>query len=154
MTSIDPQFPLSEIERPWLKHFGDLLKYVDIIFTDETEAQALTGEKKIANAAQRLLEEGPELVVIKQGKEGALLQTKNERIHQPAFSVKQIVDSIGAGDAFDAGVIFRRLKGYGLKDTARFASAVAAMTLKGMGGTSTAPTRAQVKNFLKRNSEK
>jgi len=150
VTSIDPQFPLSEIERPWLKHFGNLLKYVDIIFTDETEAQALTGETKLANAAQRLLEEGPELVVVKQGNKGALLQTKTETIHQPAFSVRQIMDSIGAGDAFDAGVIFGILKGYNLKDTARFASAVAAMTLKGMGGTSTAPTLAQVKAYLKK----
>jgi len=150
MTSIDPQFPLEEIERPWLKHFGNLLKYVDTVFVDETEARAIIGEENIDAAASRLLKEGPELVVVKQGAEGALLKTGRETIHQPAFPVSEMIDSIGAGDAFDAGIIFSRLAGYGLKEAGRFASATAALTLKGMGGARTAPTLSQVQTLLKR----
>jgi len=150
ITSLDPQFPFGPAEKPWLKHFGDLLKYVDIIFTDELEAKAITGAANLENAAQRLLFEGPEMVVVKQGAKGALLATREETIHQPAIKVAEITDSIGAGDAFDAGVIYGVLKGLGLKDTAQFASAVAALTLKGMGGAQSAPSLSQVKTFLKR----
>jgi len=150
LTSIDPQFPLEEIERPWLKHFGGLLKYVDAIFVDETEARAITGEESIDAAAGGLLQQGPELVVVKQGGQGALLMTRQEIIHQPAFPVSEMIDSIGAGDAFDAGMIFSRLAGYGLKEAGRFAAATAALTLKGMGGAQTAPTLSQVQALLKR----
>jgi len=154
ITSLDPQFPFGPAEKPWLKHFGNLLKYVDIIFTDELEAKAITGESNLENAAQRLLFEGPEMVVVKQGAEGAMLASREEIIHQPAIKVAEITDSIGAGDAFDAGVIYGMLKGFGMKETAQFASAVAALTLKGMGGAQTAPTLSQVKTLLKRKYER
>lgn len=148
ITSLDPQFPFGPADKPWLRHFGDLLKYVDIIFTDELEAREITGEKDIDSAAQSLLFEGPELAVVKLGAKGAMLATREETILQSVVKVKEITDSIGAGDAFDAGVIYGRLKGMNLRKTAQFATAVAALTLKGMGGAQTAPSLAQVKTLL------
>jgi sugar/nucleoside kinase (ribokinase family) len=150
VTCLDPQFPFGPAEKPWIKHFGDLLKYVDIIFTDELEAAEITGEADLESAAQRLLFEGPRLVVVKQGAKGAMLMSGDEVIHQPAVKVREITDSIGTGDAFDAGVIHAVLNGLKLKETAKFASAVAALTLKGMGGTQTAPTLEQARAFLKK----
>jgi len=150
ITSLDPQFPFGEANKPWLRHFGNLLKYVDILFTDEDEAASITGIDDLETAGRYLLDQGPELVVVKQGAKGALLISRKEKIFQPAFKVAEFTDSIGAGDAFDAGVIFGIIKGMGLKAAARFASAVATLTLQGMGGTQTAPSFQQVKNFLKK----
>jgi len=149
MTSVDTQFPLVPVEGIWMSCFGNLLPDVDILFTDESEAGSITGEKNLEDAAQKLLAAGPRLVVIKQGAHGALLASKTETIQQPALPVAEVVDSIGAGDAFDAGVIYGELAGWKLKETAHFAAITAALTLGGMGGTQTAPSFAQVRKHLK-----
>jgi len=146
LTSLDSQFPLGEVKKPWLKHFGNLPQYLDIIFTDELESEMITGTKSPEHSAKVLIDSGIKLVVIKQAAEGALLRTKEQMIRQPAFKVEEFTDSIGAGDAFDAGVIYGMLKNWDLKKTACFAAAVAAHTLKGMGGTQTA---ASLKQALK-----
>jgi sugar/nucleoside kinase (ribokinase family) len=154
ITSLDPQFPFGEAQKPWLKYFGNLLHYVDILFTDEIEACAIVGTKNIDSAAEKLIAQGPSIVVVKQGAKGALLVTPHGKIFQPAFKAREFTDSIGAGDAFDAGVIYAKLAGMDLKGMARFAAATASLTLKGMGGTQTAPNLKQVKTLLSLNHKK
>lgn len=148
ITSVDTQFPITQVEGRWMKCFGNLLKYVDLLFTDEHEAQSITGASSPDDAATQLLREGPRLVIIKQGSQGAILATKEKTIRQPAYPMKKIVDPIGAGDAFDAGVIYGALQGFDLEHTANFASIAAALTLRGVGGTQTAPTASEVKALL------
>jgi len=148
ITSVDTQFPLVPVEGSWMRLLENLLPYVDIVFCDESEAQAITGISSLEEAARDIRAAGPGLVVVKRGAEGALLVTKEQVIHQPAFSMEEITDSIGAGDAFDAGVLYGTLAGWNLQRTAQFAAATAALTLKGVGGTQTAPTFAEVEAFL------
>lgn len=148
ITSLDTQFPLVPVEGTWMHCFGNLLQDVDILFTDEGEAGSITGEKILEDAANKLLAAGPRLVVIKQGAQGALLASQTETIRQPALPVAEVVDSIGAGDAFDAGVLYGELAGWKLKETAHFAAATASLTLGGMGGTQTAPTLDQVRKRM------
>jgi sugar/nucleoside kinase (ribokinase family) len=149
ITSLDPQFPFAPVEGRWLPLFGELLRDVDLLFTDETEAEAITGLADPAAAARALLSEGPRLVAVKLGARGALLATKDEIVEQPPFPFATVSDSIGAGDAFDAGMIYAALQGWDLHASGRFAAAVAAHTLRGMGGTQTAPTLAQVLEALR-----
>lgn len=148
LTSLDTQFPLVPVEGTWMQCFGGLLRYVDILFTDETEALAITGAATPTEAAQALLAEGPSLVVVKLGAEGSLLVTQGRLLHQPALPPPAFTDSIGAGDAFDAGVLYGVLAGWDLERTGRFAAAVAALTLRGIGGTQTAPTLEEAEAFL------
>jgi sugar/nucleoside kinase (ribokinase family) len=147
-TSVDTQFPLIPVEGRWMQCFGSLLDYVDVLFTDEDEAKAITGAATADEAVYSLLEAGPSTVVVKSGARGALVGTSKKRIHQPAFPVADVQDSIGAGDAFDAGMIYGLLAGWSPERSARFASAAAAMTLAGIGGSQTAPNLAQVEDFL------
>ncbi|MBC7263497.1 MAG: sugar kinase [Chloroflexi bacterium] len=148
ITSVDTQFPLVPVDGTWMHLLEGLLPYVDIVFCDESEAQAITGISSLEEAAGRIGVAGPGLVVIKKGAEGALLVTKEQVVHQPAFPMEEVTDSIGAGDAFDAGVLYSVLAGWDIQRTARFAAATAALTLKGVGGTQTAPTLAEVEAFL------
>lgn len=148
LTSLDTQFPLVPVEGTWRKCFGDLLQYVDILFTDETEVLAITGVATPEEAGRALLGEGPNLVVVKLGAKGALLLTQEQVYHQPALPPPAFTDSIGAGDAFDAGVIYGILAGWDLERISRFAAAVAALTLRGIGGSQTAPTLEEVEAFL------
>jgi sugar/nucleoside kinase (ribokinase family) len=142
-TALDTQFPMTPLERPWIKHFDNLLDYVDIVFTDDDEALGITGLDSIEASARDLLARGPALLVVKQGANGALIATADRIFTQPAITPKNFQDSIGAGDAFDSGIVYGVLNGWDIEKTARFAAAAASCTLEGIGGTKTAPSAEQ-----------
>ena len=139
-TALDTQFPMTPVAQPWITHFENLLDYVDIVFTDDVEARGITGLDSLEDAAGDLLARGPELVVVKKGADGALIATADRIFSQPAISPASFQDSIGAGDAFDSGMIYGVLNGWDVEKAARFAAAVATCTLEGIGGTKTAPS--------------
>ena len=143
LTALETQFPMTPLERPWIKHFDNLLHYVDIVFMDDVEALEITGLDSIEASARDLLARGPELVVVKQGADGALIARADRIFTQSAITPKSFQDSIGAGDAFNSGIIYGVLNGWDLEKTARFAAAVATCTLEGIGGTKTAPSAEQ-----------
>jgi sugar/nucleoside kinase (ribokinase family) len=86
----------------------DLLPFVDVFFPNQNEAMRIAGESEVVRAAQRLASYGP-LVVTKCGREGAMaLKGKRKwEIHPSEVDVGPgaVIDSIGAGDNFDAGFV-------------------------------------------------
>jgi sugar/nucleoside kinase (ribokinase family) len=147
-TAMDPQFPLFAMDPPWMTPLEDILPYIDILLCDETEARNLTALDDLDACAQTLREAGPEIVVIKQGDQGATVYREGWRHHQPPFAPGELVDSIGAGDAFDAGFLLGTLEGWSLERRARFASVAAGFTITGVGGTETFPTRSRVEKAM------
>jgi sugar/nucleoside kinase (ribokinase family) len=144
-TSLDTQMDRSG------RYAGELekvLKYVDILFLDEYEARAITRENSLGEASTELHTFGPDTVAIKLGAKGCFVSTKNEKVTIPAFKVKP-VDTIGAGDAWDAGFIFGRLNHWEIKRSAKFANAVAALSLMGPGGAANVPSSNVVEAFIK-----
>lgn len=144
ITAIDPQFPLVALPPPWMTALDDVLPWVDILFCDETEARQLTAAGDLSAAARRLLDGGVGVVVIKQGGEGATVYQPDRQFHQPAIVLGEVVDTIGAGDAFDAGFLYGTLQGWPLERRAVFASIAAGFTVTGVGGSQTMPTAEQV----------
>lgn len=92
-------------ENRW-EGIADLLPLIDVFFPNENEAMAITGQTEVLKAAERLARYGP-MVVTKCGKEGAiaLKGDKKWQIHPSEAGDREVavVDSIGAGDNFDAG---------------------------------------------------
>ena len=150
ITTVDTQFPLKPLPRPWLAAMADILPYVDVLFVDEREARNLADRDDLAEAAAILREAGPATVVVKQGSEGARVFTAQGAIHQAAVRVAPLVDSIGAGDAFDAAFLLGLLEGWPLERTARFAAVTAGFTVGGVGGSAAMPTRAHVEAYMAR----
>lgn len=148
MTAIDPQFPLHAMDDPWITAMEDILPYVDILLCDDHEARHTTGFTDLPDCAKCLLDRGPGLVIIKQSDKGADLFTPDWCFHQPAVKYGELVDSIGAGDAFDASFLYSKLQGWKLEDCARFAATAAGITVTGMGGCATMPTSDQVRHIL------
>jgi len=109
-----------------------VLEGVDIFFPNLREGEAITGVKGEKNVGQKLLDLGPKIVVLKNGKHGAYAASQNEFIFIPAYKVKA-VDTTGAGDVFDAGFVFGRLRGWGLEKSGKFASAAAALSTLAYG---------------------
>jgi sugar/nucleoside kinase (ribokinase family) len=148
ITSIDTQFPAKPLARPWLGAMTDILPHVDVLFVDEREARSLADREDLTEAATVLRDAGPATVVVKQGSEGARVFTAEGVLYQPAVPVAPLVDSIGAGDAFDAAFLLGLLEGWPLAGIARFAAVAAGFTVGGVGGSAAMPTRAQVEAYI------
>jgi 2-dehydro-3-deoxygluconokinase len=138
-TSMDPQFPLFALEQPWIVALEDVLPYVDLLFCDETEAQKITDQHDLDHAARTLLDTGIQTLIIKQGLEGSTLYQGNWQHHQAAVVLGELVDSIGAGDVFDAGVLYGWLQHWPWERCLLFASVAAGFTATGIGGVQTLP---------------
>lgn len=103
-----PQFVGMDTMNFWIQSAkADLLKVlkkVDVILINETEAEMLTGAPNAIAAAQRVVELGPKAVVIKRGEYGFIMYTKNEGYFVlPAFPIPEVIDPTGAGDTFAGG---------------------------------------------------
>lgn len=81
----------------------DLLRRVDILMVNDSEARELTGDWNIHRAGRWILKHGPSRVVIKQGEYGALLIEPGRTFWAPAFPLEEVFDPTGAGDAFAGG---------------------------------------------------
>ena len=117
-----------------------------IILNDE-EAKVLTREKDINVAGKKLLKNF-EIAIITLGKDGSILFKDNMKIYQNAFKVN-IVSTLGAGDSFTAGFIHWYGKTRNLKESLRFASAVAAINLLDHSPIPNINSEKDVLNFLK-----
>lgn len=130
----------------------DLLKLVDIITPNETEAQQLTGinVSDLASAqlaADKLHSKGIPLVMITLGSQGVWVSEKGKGEQIKGFRVKA-VDTTAAGDTFNGALLTLLLEGASLADAVRFAHAAAAITVCGAGAQSSIPYRESVDNFL------
>ncbi len=82
-----------------------LLKRVDILLLNDSEAQQLSGQRNLVHAAKKIHAMGPHTVIIKKGEHGALILNKNLYFYSPAYPVEVAVDPTGAGDAFAGGFV-------------------------------------------------
>ncbi len=93
----------------WIKEhrpaLEDLLKRVDGIVLNDSEAEALTGDRNIVHAGKTIRGMGPHFAVIKRGEHGALLSHADGVAALPAFPAPDVVDPTGAGDAFAGGMM-------------------------------------------------
>jgi sugar/nucleoside kinase (ribokinase family) len=154
ITSFDPQFPLAPLDPPWKKVLLPVLKNVDILLVDENEAMGITGTTSLENAVPELLQLNIPKIVIKMGERGIWAFDHGEKFTQSAFKVSNFIDSIGAGDSFDAGFLYSILQRKTMKDAIYLGAYVAAKSCEGVGGTSTFPTEDQLNKSIITFSEK
>ena len=81
----------------------ELLKHVDLLMVNDSEARELSGDWNVHRAGKWILAHGPKMVVIKQGEYGAMLITPGQTFYVPAFPLEEVFDPTGAGDAFAGG---------------------------------------------------
>ena len=111
-----------------------LLPVVDLFLPNVAEAEAVLGEGDVDGLLDRGLARGVRVMGIKQGEAGCSLATVFERVHAPAFAVPAI-DTVGAGDAWSAALVFGWRKGWPLAKIGRFANAAGALCTLASGGT-------------------
>jgi len=83
----------------------ELLRHIDILMVNDSEARELSGDWNIYRAARWVLAHGPKKVVIKQGEHGALLVENDLVFKVPGYPLEEVFDPTGAGDAFAGGFL-------------------------------------------------
>jgi len=122
--SADPQMSATGV---WAQPFEGVLEHLDVLLLDEEEAKRISRKKRILDAVEDLLKDGPRIVAVKSGKRGCTVGYGDRIRNFMAYKVTP-VSTIGAGDAFDAAFIFGSLNNWNVEKTARFANVVAAIS--------------------------
>ncbi len=110
-----------------------VLRVTDYLLPNAAEAHALTGHPVLAEAAGILARRGP-LVVVKNGADGALAHDGTNLTTAPALGVEP-VDTVGAGDSFDAGFVAAVLRRTGRARALAIAAACGSLSTRAAGGT-------------------
>jgi sugar/nucleoside kinase (ribokinase family) len=135
-------------EGRWGHDIFDVLPYVDFFLPNEVEALHFTGVSTVDEAAAELSHYAG-TVAVKLGKEGAMARSGGQVWQAPAFEV-EVVDTTGAGDAFNAGFLYAHIvEGCSMSDALRFANACGAIAVTTIGGATFPSSAAEVEAFIK-----
>lgn len=88
-----------------LNDLEKVLKKIDVLMINDSEARQLSGEYSLVKSARKILNMGPAFLIIKKGEHGALLFHKKEVFFAPALPLDDVYDPTGAGDSFAGGFI-------------------------------------------------
>jgi len=136
--SLDTNYDPSE---RWDGGLADCLTLCDIFLPNEKECTAIAHQEDIEGAMAYFSPVVPTLVV-KMGEAGALAQTKGKIVRSGTLPVN-VVDTVGAGDSFDAGYIYGFLNDWDIERSLRLACVCGALSTQAAGGTNAQPTLAE-----------
>jgi len=136
-TSLDTNYDPLEA---W-KGFEELLSVTDVFLPNQTEALSITKSDDVESASKQLATRA-KLVVVKLGSNGALACSLNGVVKSSSIPVS-VVDTVGAGDSFDAGFIYGYLNGWEVTASLRMACVCGALSTQQLGGTKGQPTLAE-----------
>lgn len=157
--SLDPNWRTTRIKDPKKarQRILSLLKYVDLLKLSDEDLFAITGSRSIDTAVASLANKTKGTIIVTLGEKGSVCRSGREKIRVPAFKIP-IKDTIGAGDAFTAGLLYRVTR-LGpdiflskMRENLVFASAVSALVCQKAGATDGLRNISQIKSFLKQMS--
>ena len=141
-TSLDTNYDPSE---KWMG-FDELLAVTNVFLPNEAEAKSLAGAENVEEAASRLGSK-VEALAIKLGKAGVLGMFGSRKVQTESIPVK-VIDTVGAGDSFDAGFIYGYLNRWELEKSLRLACVCGALSTQQAGGTNGQPSLEEALKFL------
>jgi sugar/nucleoside kinase (ribokinase family) len=144
-TSLDPNWDPSE---EW-RNLDTLLRSVDVFLPNAAEAQALSGAVTV-EAALDDLGRICSTVAIKLGEKGAIAVRAGQHARVPALAAA-VVDTVGAGDSFDAGFLYGWLKDWSLEHALRLGAACGSLSTRAAGGTAAQPLLDEASRYAGRN---
>ncbi|MEO8971159.1 MAG: carbohydrate kinase family protein [Ktedonobacteraceae bacterium] len=118
---------------------------------NQLEAACITGEDAPESAACTLAALSP-TVIVKMGERGVVACQQGQLTHCPAYPIEEVVDTTGAGDAFNGGFIYSILNGYSLADALRCGTICGSLSATALTGTAAVPTTEELER-LRQSSE-
>jgi 5-dehydro-2-deoxygluconokinase len=120
-----------------------------IAIGNQSEVEVAVDTADPDRAADRLLELGLSLAVVKLGPEGVLAKTRDDRVEVPPVVV-EVVNGLGAGDGFGGAFCHGVLAGWTLLDTIRFANAAGAIVASRLSCSDAMPTTEEIERLLEK----
>lgn len=136
-----PMFWASEAEAS--TQISAALESATIAVGNREECAVAVGETEPMRAADALLERGVQLAIVKQGPKGVLAKTREETVEVPPYFV-DVVNGLGAGDAFGGALCHGLLAGWSLERILRFANVAGAIVASRLECSTAMPTTAEV----------
>ena len=139
--------PASEINK-------DIFPLIDYFTPNETEASfyvnhKVENEEDAKKASQQLLQLGIKNVIITLGDKGAYFANNEESFHFNAMNLgEKVVDTTGAGDAFNAGFAVALTEDKNINDSIKFANITAGLSTTKIGTAKSMPLRSEIDNLL------
>ncbi len=133
----------------------NILKKVDILTPNQTEAKLLTGIETdtldgAESAGKKLVSMGVKKVVVTLGEKGSIIIQDDSVGFVPAYKIDDAVDPSGAGDAFMGGLAVALAKGMGLKDATKYGNLIGGLSTRKQGAMPSLPSLQEVENYLYR----
>ena len=140
-----PMFwPSREEARTWVQR---ALEHVTVAVGNLDECDTAVGEREPRAAASALRDRGVEVVVVKQGPKGVLARNDTTEVEVPPVPV-EVVNGLGAGDAFGGALCHGLLAGWDLERLMRFCNAAGALVASRLACADAMPTAAEVEALL------
>ncbi|MET9890448.1 5-dehydro-2-deoxygluconokinase [Streptomyces sp. NPDC006465] len=137
----------AETARPY---YAEALRHTTVAVGNLDECEIATGVREPRACAEALLDAGAELAVVKQGPRGVLaVHRDGTEAEVPPVPV-EVVNGLGAGDAFGGSLCHGLLSGWELERTVRYANAAGALVASRLACSSAMPTGSEVENLLAR----
>ena len=132
-----------------------MLALCDYVTPNESEAETLTGiavtdVASAERAADALLARGVGAVIVTLGDKGALYRDRSRSVHVPVISAGPVVETTGAGDAFNGGFVVALSEGRDVIEAMRFGCATAGISVTRPGTAPAMPARAEIDALLAR----
>ncbi len=126
---------------------GKALEHVTVAVGNREECEVAVGETDPQRAADALLERGLDLAIVKQGPKGVLAASRDERVEVPPFPV-EVVNGLGAGDAFGGALVHGLIEGWDLRRILEFANVAGAIVASRLECSTAMPTTGEVESAL------
>jgi 5-dehydro-2-deoxygluconokinase len=140
-----PMFwPSREEARTWVQR---ALPHVTVAVGNLDECETAVGEREPRAAAQALRDRGVEVVVVKQGPKGVLARDDHGEVEVPPVPV-EVVNGLGAGDAFGGALCHGLLAGWDLERVLRFGNAAGAIVASRLACADAMPDAAEVERLI------
>ena len=144
--NLRPQlWPSQEVMAHYINEFA---AQCDLFLPGIAEGKILAGLEDPVEIAAHYRELGAGAVVVKVGGEGAYFDAGEEKGLVPGFHVSHVVDTVGAGDGFAAGVLSARMEDLSWYDSVRRGNAIGAIQIMSVGDNDGLPTREELAKFM------
>jgi 2-dehydro-3-deoxygluconokinase len=120
----------------------------DIFMPGIEEANILVDSNIPEEIAERYIKIGAKAVIIKLGDKGAYYAMPSEAAHVEGFHVETVIDTVGAGDGFAAGVLTALKEGLSLREAVRRGNAIGAIQVMSVGDNDGLPTKKELDDFM------
>jgi 5-dehydro-2-deoxygluconokinase len=131
--------------------YREALRHATVAVGNQTEVEVAVGTADPFGASETLLDLGIELAIVKRGPEGVIARTIDGVAEAPPIEV-EIVNGLGAGDAFGGALCHALLSGWSAPRTIRYANAAGAIVASRLACADDMPTRDEVERLLEESS--